>query len=434
MRSLRVLLLANVLLGVGASVACLVPDAALAQDKQAERLRLEEEMKKLAQRNAWTGVERNYEALLALGIDLPFDDHAVGAQAARSLGKTLEVYERLQRARKIKETPEIVQEMEAIDSSYGRVDLKGSERFLPQVTPAVMPFAPDQRKSIEWATQVMTNTGSFRGMLPLGDYKIVCQAFSVVSGPNFLTIPIEKPKAKEIAECMGDQAGSEDLTAGVIAYTGPVATLGFNFLATPDPTDPVMSGSDSNQHAAQAQAVTGSGISGQVGWEVGFNGANKTFGVAATVGYTGMFGGRTGDAKRPSTFHGGTGWLAATIRPGDLRIAVGPTWSMYYGSGTGVACWFELAPNDTWDPTSEGGDPYRCTRDESPDYEPNNIQWRGVSLAPGGALTVGYGFVEFGKLSGVVEVGGSFASDGTRNFINGGVRVGIVPAIDRFKK
>ena len=73
-----------------------------------------------------------------------------------------------------------------------QVELKGSERFLVPVDPKVMPFAPDQRKSVEWAQKVMTNTGSFRGMLPLGDYKVACQEFSAVAGPNFLTIPVEK--------------------------------------------------------------------------------------------------------------------------------------------------------------------------------------------------------------------------------------------------
>ena len=112
-------------LATGGSVlaSSLVPTVALAQDKTAERLRLEEEMKRLAQRNAWAGVERKYNELLALNIDLPFDDHQVGAQAARSLGKTLEVYERLLRAQKIQASDEIIQELAAIDSQYGRVEL-----------------------------------------------------------------------------------------------------------------------------------------------------------------------------------------------------------------------------------------------------------------------------------------------------------------------
>jgi hypothetical protein len=105
---------------------------------------------------------------------------------------------------------------------------------------------------------------------------------------------------------------------------------------------------------------------------------------------------------------------------------------MYYGSGTGTACWFELAPNEGWDPPATGNDAASCSRPTDPRYEPNNIQWRGVSLAPGAAFSAGYGFMEVGSFQGVVELGGSWATDGQRQIINVGLRVGIVPAIKRF--
>jgi hypothetical protein len=438
MSPIRTLLLCSVLASAGATVALtLCPDTAHAQDPRAERLRLSEEMKKLAQRNAWTGVERKYEELLALGIDLPAEDHLLGAQGARFLGKTFEVYTRLSKAYKINEDPEVLQEMEQIDGSFGRIDLKGSERFLPRIEPAVMPFAPDARKAIEWANEVMTATGSFRGMLPAGEYKVACQTFTVVTGPNFLTVPVEKPSKKELEACLGDaataQGGDSGVTyEGLIAYTGPVLTVGYNFMANTAPSSAVFSEANPDLHQAQAQSATGSGVSAVVGYEIGFNGANKTFGLAFAGTYHGMFGGRTQHARRPSTFNGGSVWLAATARPGDLRIALGPTWGITYGSGTGTACWFELAPNEGWDPPASGNTAESCSRPTDPRYEPNNVQWRGVSMAPGAAFSAGYGFMEVGSMQGVVELGGAWATDGQRQIINVGVRVGIVPAIDRF--
>jgi len=448
-RTVRRLALALSLATGGAVFAATMASTpAFAQDKTAERLRLEEEMKRLAQRNAWTGVERKYNELLDLNIDLPFDDHQVGAQAARSLGKTLEVYERLLRAQKIQPSDEITQELAAIDAAYGRVHLKGSERFLVPVKPKVMPFAPDQRKSVEWAEEVMTNTGSFKGMLPLGSYQVACQEFEVVPGPNFLTIEVDKPKKKELQACLAGQglAGGDGdgdgpkYTQGVVGYHGPVATVGYNFMSNSAPSDPVESQANPDLYQAQGQSVTGSGMSVALGYEIGFNGANQMFGTALTVGYTGMYGGRTRYADRPASFNGGNAWLAATIRPGDLRIAVGPTWNLYYGEGIGVACWHELAPNEDWDPAAEGSDPERCSRPDQPTYEPNNIEWRGFSVAPGAAVSVGFAPVElfsneegFG-LRGVVELGGSWATDGNRQIINAGVRVGIVPHIDRFNQ
>lgn len=424
--------LLGVLLAFGGAVAIdlIAPVEAEAQDKTAERLRLEEEMKKLAQRNAWSGVERKYGELTALNVELPFDDHQLGAQAARYLGKTLEQYERLMKARKLKSTPEIEQELQALDGAYGRVELKGSERFLPQIVPAVMPFAPDQRKSIEWATTVITNTGSFKGMLPRGEYKVACQDFTVVVGPNFLTIPVEKPSKKELAACLGEEAAAAQ-TEGLIGYTGPIATVGYNFMSNAEPSEPVLSDVVEGQYQAQAQSVAGSGIGVVLGYEVGFNGADQMFGLALNVGYTGMYGGKTADAKRPGSFNGGSVWLAGTLRPGNLRIAAGPAWNVMYGSGQGVACWFELAPDETWDPgIDDSDDP--CVRPTDKRYEPNNIKWRGISLAPGAQLSVGYGLMEFGNFQGVVELGGAWATDGERNIINAGLRVGIVPAIERF--
>jgi hypothetical protein len=258
---------------------------------------------------------------------------------------------------------------------------------------------------------------------------VACQDFTVVIGPNPLTIPVEKPSKKELAECLGDDPANQVQTEGLVAYTGPIATIGYNFMANTEPAEPVMSDVDAGRYQAQAQQVTGSGLGVVLGYEVGFNGANQMFGVALNVGYTGMYGGKTAEARRPSSFNGGGVWLAGTARPGDLRIAVGPAWNLLYGSGTGTACWFELAPDEDWDPPAGGDDPCQRTPDT---YEPNNIQWRGVSLAPGAQLSVGYGVMEFGSFQGVVELGGSWATDGERNIINAGLRVGIVPAIERF--
>lgn len=436
MLPVRTLMLSSVLALAGAAAfTTLLPEQAVAQDNRAERLRISEEMKKLAQRNAWQGVERKYAELRALRMDLPVDDHLLGAQSARFLGKTFEVYNRLSRAYEITEDPEILQEMNTIDSQFGRIELKGSERFLPRIEPKVMPFAPDARKSIEWANEVMTNTGSFKGMLPAGEYKVACQEFTVVSGPNFLVDSINKPKRKELEECLGGasaEEGQPDSYEGIIAYTGPVITVGYNFMANLAPGNPAFSSGSPDMHQAQGQSVTGSGVSAQLGYEVGFNGANKTFGMAVSGMYSGMYGGRTQYARRPSSFNGGSIWLAGTARPGDFRFALGPTWSMFYGSGTGTACWFELAPGEDWAPPAQGNTEASCSRPSEPRYEPNNVQWRGLSLAPGAALSAGYGFMEVGSFQGVVELGGSWATDGHRQIFNAGIRVGIVPAIKRF--
>ena len=57
-----------------------------------------------------------------------------------------------------------------------------------------------------------------------------------------------------------------------------------------------------------------------------------------------------------------------------------------------------------------------------------------MSGTVGGQFSFGYGLMDFGKLQGVVELGGSWETDTTRHFINAGLRIGIVPVIERFKQ
>ena len=65
----------------------------------AEQHRLEGELRSLAARAHWSGVDGTYRRLLALpGAPLSYDDHWLGAQAAEALGEPAEVYRRLQTA------------------------------------------------------------------------------------------------------------------------------------------------------------------------------------------------------------------------------------------------------------------------------------------------------------------------------------------------
>lgn len=380
---LRSVVFALTLLGVaGASV---VPEPAWAQDPtQAEKLRLEEEMKKLAAKNAWTGVERNYQALVALKVPLSFEDHFLGAQSARFLGKTFEMYDRLSEAQKIEAKDEILQEMLGIENRYGRIEIKGHPRKRPTLAAAVMPFAPDERKSIEYAMEVVLNTGSFKGMLPLGEYVVGDVTFNVASGEDWQTIEV------------GKQAGgqTEETSTGLIVYAGPVAILGYSFVNSPQPAASTR---------LEPVSLAGSGAAADIGAEVGFT---QVFGVSATLGYGGLYG-----AKQQ--FHGFHGWLAGAFRPGDARFAIGPTYGMMAGKGTGVM--------DGW----ANPDPVA--------YPNAAFQYKGNASLAGVQLTAGYGLLDLDPLQGLLEIGASYQSDGTRGYTSFGMRVGIVPKISRYK-
>ena len=383
-------------LAIGATGLGLVaaPAVALAQDANAaEKLRLEEEMKKLAGKNAWTGVERNYEALEALKLPLSFDDYFLGAQAARYLGKTYEQYSRLELAKKLDSRPEILQEIEAIDSSYVRVELQGFEKRLVFVKPMVMPFAPDQRKSIEWSSTVTSNTGSFRGMLPPGEYVVVPSPETPLDDPDAFHFTLEQgsdPQQWRVIEL------SKKISKGTgVEYAGPVAVAGYNFGTSAAPTTLA-----SNE--VQPASITGSGLSLQVGGELGFN---KMVGTAVTLGYDNYFGNHVG--------HGFTGWAALVLRPADARIAIGPTWGILATSGTGLA---------------------QDVGSTSDALTAANMTYKGLSQMAGVQLSAGYGVVDLSPLMLLVEADGAWRTDGNRSFINAGLRIGIAPKVERFKE
>jgi len=378
--------------------ACIAPSTAVACD-MAEKLRLAEEQKKLASRNAWTGVERSYEGMLETKCDLGFDEHFLGAESARVLGKTWEQYERLERAVAFEDKAEIREAMESIDANYGRVDIRGNPRRRPTIERPEMPFAPDQRKSIEWSQEVINNTGSFYGMLPQGNYVVGGEELVVETGDEFQVVTVGKVKGGGGPRPDGGGGGgSNDQSA--INYANLVATLGPGFIGT---TEGKITELDDGGHQFVPAGVGASGFAVQVGGEVGLTYAEPVAGVAAVLGYQGGYG--------QDTFHNVHLWVAGVVRPGEFRFALGPQYAIIAGRGTGVAEEFN--------------------RGQSQANE--NIPYGGLAWGPGLQTSVGYGLLDFDKLRGVVELGGSWHSDGARSYFGAGLRVGIVPTVPRFE-
>lgn len=409
------------LAGLGAA-SLGVPEVAHAADDAAEMKRLLGEIRKGAQRNQWPRVESAYEKMLELkSDDIPLEAHQVGAQSASVLGKTWERYKRLERAQSIENNADVAQTMSSIEGMYGFVELKGSEKNKYPLAPDMMPFAPDQRKSIEWAQTVVEATGSFKGMLPAGGYKIGNQAFQVEAGkPDFQTIKVRKLKCSELKE-MGLECPA------LIVYHGPVATVGAGALATSEgdvAALPPGQAVGTSTTVIQPAAASGAGLSFNAGYEVGWS---SLFGTSLSLGIATMTAGQTSYPdgayqSGPADFENYNVWLAAAIRPSVLRIAIGPTYNVFAGRGSGVWQNFEPDPVGIWDAGTVGDD-----------YRPDDISWQGLSTGPGMKMSVGVGFGEFGPIRLAIEVGGSWATDGIRSFYTGGLRVGIVPLIERFE-
>lgn len=371
-----------------------MPATAVASDcNKAEYHRLSSEAEKLAQRNAWAGVERAYEAMIATGCELDFDDHHTGAQSARTLGKIWETYQRLSAATALDARPEIAEMLAGFDQQYGRVRIKGDARRRPELHREAMPFAPDQRKAIEWAQQVLAGTGSFEGMLPLGDYEVGGNPFTVSAGGEWQLVEVGRVKGTAAVQ-----------KQGAVHWAGLVATVGPGQQISPEPGSPVVS--DRGLHQFAPHDISATGISMAVGGEVGLTYRAPEAGVAATLGYSGGYGN--------DTLHGFNAWLAAVVRPGEARIAFGPSYALMTGRGTGVASWFDV-----------GHDPDRTPND--------TLRYQGWSWGGGLQGSVGYGLLDLGAMKGLVELHGAWHTDGARTFTTAGLRLGVVPRVPRFR-
>ena len=193
------------------------PEVVSPATQSAEVHLLKEEMTRLAQRNAWSGVERTYESLETISKsmgDEAFDllptagkIHFLAAEAALMLGKTLLSQTRFLRGARSLENrvgmakdptfKDIVDSLEAMEKTYGAVTIapqteptskKERKRLQgrgPALTPVVWPIGPDQRKSIEVAALMIKDTGSFTGLLPAGNYTLADQSYTVDPGTEY---------------------------------------------------------------------------------------------------------------------------------------------------------------------------------------------------------------------------------------------------------
>lgn len=152
--------------------------AAGSEAAEAEHRRLAEEMRNLASRSAWRGVDAAYLRMLPLekkGVVLDVADHHLAAQAARDLGQINVQYRRLLRAEAhadASKVPEVGQALDQIRATFGVVSLGYDPKFPESkaLTIAVQPFQADQRNAISLAQTALAEKGEFDGLLPFGKY------------------------------------------------------------------------------------------------------------------------------------------------------------------------------------------------------------------------------------------------------------------------
>ncbi|MDP6932411.1 MAG: hypothetical protein QGG40_05815 [Myxococcota bacterium] len=152
--------------------------------KEAEHVRLSEEIENLTERQVWNGVERRFQDLAKLGVELNRDDYLNGAYAARELGNVEACYQRLQAAKKLESSQEIRDWISHIEENYGYVELVTVPSRSSELRADEPPFDPNQRKCLDAAMETAQADGSFTGYLPKGSYSFSGQVFEVEPGIN----------------------------------------------------------------------------------------------------------------------------------------------------------------------------------------------------------------------------------------------------------
>ena len=374
----------------------LAPFAHAGDVERAEHTRLWEEMRKLAQRNAWTAVEAQYqrlEVLEASGEVLTFAENKLGAESARAIGNITACRSRLSKAAKLDGKPEIIEWLADIDKNYGPVKVTFDQDYSGERTlnPTVPPFAPDQRAAIGWVATYITEGNNFDGILPAGEYSVGGQTVTVVVGGPQAVADIQPLK--------GDKRQLLHL-----AYSGVRADLGAAVSFPGDSFD----GAVSDAGSLQPGGFGGVGARLGVGLELG---ASENFGVIAQLGYHNLFGDPLVEnpdsieyVVQPNSVHMGFAWLAADLRLGNFWLAGGPVWGIGVGTVTGLDPYCA----DTGKCTDAEGVVYGSTNDA--EYQ----RLSGTIMAGGGAASASYAFVDIGSLRGAATVQGGAQTDLTR--------------------
>jgi len=161
---------------------------------QAELMRLTQDLSSLSKRQHWMGVERIYEKILAIeGATIHYEVHRLAADASRARGDMAATLDRIERAVKLETHDEDLRLMTSLQENFGRVVLETTPRRPTVLSRDEMPFPPDQRLQIKTAMVACDKEGYFRGMLPLGIYRLDNQVFEVSHGT---TIQVELAEAK----------------------------------------------------------------------------------------------------------------------------------------------------------------------------------------------------------------------------------------------
>jgi hypothetical protein len=278
--------------------------------EHAEHIRLQEEMKKLAARNAWHAVEAAYQKMLALeGEVLTYEDHWLGAQAARDAGNATAWKARLKAAQAQKDTSDVQASLSEVGANYGSllvaIDPKNTESC--ELKAAAIPFAPDQVANIRFVANQIKALKSFDGLLVQGNYTLTCKEKGA-SEARVETFTISPAGARPSFE-IGTKPEAETSIALRLGAGGSF-----------------MAGVASGEGTGPA-TIAGPGARAELGLEIGIGSRLFLFGIG---GYNLLVSSASVDGQAlaglpPTMAHLAGGWFGVGVHIEQLSFGAGPT-------------------------------------------------------------------------------------------------------------
>jgi len=253
-------------------------------------------LQELAQRHAWPGVEHQFAQLEAATLGaLDADVWALAAESARVLGITAEWHRRLTRLYALQPEPDVREQLDRLERSYGRLEIHGKERWELVLACDPLPAEPEQRKSAEYAIMSAMESGSFVGMVPAGTWTLGQEdalVLEVEPGADPVVIDAERShRAENNAHCH---------------YCGPVVFAGY---------------STRTSDGAPGFSVRG--------------GASTPFVRDMHVGYQASVHAWWGDVPSQQVDLG----VFGAWRPGRARMVAGPNLGVRFGDSGAVFSW-----------------------------------------------------------------------------------------------
>ena len=145
----------------------------------AEHQRLSDQLKALAERNAWTGVDRTFTQLQALGVEPTALEWRIAAQASATEGDAGTAHDRYAASLEVETDDSAVQAVKDYTTNYGRVELLCKPGTV-DLQIDQRPFQPDRARAVDFATLAVTEDGVFDGMLPEAVYTFGPYSFAVI--------------------------------------------------------------------------------------------------------------------------------------------------------------------------------------------------------------------------------------------------------------